>query len=151
MGFKVGLKTNTSTWNKMRKNLSKADYTSKVGFFKGSYGNVSVPQVAVWQDQGTLNIPPRPFVRIGLVGRIKREGLSKHFRKAHLVAMGSMTWRQLNLSISKELVEKLQEAIINWQSPRNAPSTIRKKGFDDPLIGLTGKLFDNAEAKVVRR
>ncbi len=31
-------------------------------------------------------------------------------------------------------VKNLKRIIIEWRTPRNAPLTIRRKGFDDPLI-----------------
>jgi hypothetical protein len=37
--------------------------------------------------------------------------------------------------MGKKIEKQLVESIQNFTDPRNAPSTIRSKGFDKPLIG----------------
>lgn len=153
LSIKVRLSMNTKGWDKIQRNLTRGagNYTNRVGFFKGSYEHATVPQVAAWQEEGTSIIPPRPFIRMGLMKKVENGLVLKHIPKVNLIASGKMTWRQLNKELSKDLVEALQESILYWDDPMNRPSTIAKKGFDDPLIGLTGKLFNNVESKVVRR
>ena len=43
--------------------------------------------------------------------------------------------------------EQLQESIVKFKDPANAPSTIAQKGFDDPLIN-TGDMLRSVEYQV---
>ncbi len=45
---------------------------------------------------------------------------------------------------------QLQQAIIDFKDPPNAPSTIRAKGFDDPLIH-TSHMLNSADYEVTEK
>ena len=40
--------------------------------------------------------------------------------------------------------------MIDWDTPRNAPTTVELKGFDDPLIE-TSELISNITSKTTKR
>ena len=52
--------------------------------------------------------------------------------------------------MKEELKMALQEAILEWDNPKNAPMTVQKKGFNDPLIE-TGTVYDQVRSRVSRR
>lgn len=148
----VSIKTNTKTWDRMARNLKRNNnYINRVGFFGGTNKGIPIPLIAAWQEEGTLHIPRRPFIRLGFIKEIVSSNLlDKYIPLVDNIAKGGMTWSQLNSSMSKDLQDLMQKQIIQWKSPRNRPSTIRKKGFDDPLIE-TGKMFDSVEVRLSRR
>ena len=49
--------------------------------------------------------------------------------------------------IGRDAVETLKKTITEWSEPPNAPSTVARKGFDDPLIE-TRKLVDSIDHEV---
>ena len=87
-------------------------------------------------------IPPRPFFRNMIAAESPHWGsdmakISKdknYNMKASLKLMG------------EEIKRELVKSIVDFQDPANAPSTIAKKGFNDPLIGggPTGGFMSNS-------
>lgn len=144
-------------WRKMYKNLNRVGNQDVVEF--GWWGNVhptgaSVAQVAKWNEEGHMTgwggySPPRPFLRVGAMGYIKRRIIPKYVNRVNDVAMGRLTWSALNKELSKELKESVQRSILEWKSPPNAPLTIRLKGHGELLID-TGTMYDRVKARVVR-
>ena len=151
MTFKVKLSKNTKAWDSIRRNLtSGGDHVGKIGFFRGTYPEASVPQVAAWQEEGTINIPPRPFIRMGFMQDVKMGYLRKYGGYYHSIAMGTMTWKSLNELIAKDLESVMISNIAAWDTPPNARLTVLKKGFNDPLVE-TGKLMKSVESRVGRK
>jgi len=75
-------------------------------------------------------IPPRPFFRTMIAANVGKWPV-----------MSAEALRKSKYDASKALAKmgeiikgELQQSIRDLKSPANAPSTIRKKGFDDPLI-----------------
>lgn len=130
-----------SVWQKMAKNLQKGSHLAvKVGFFDKYYGpendNISVAQVAQFQEEGTDKIPSRPFLRMYLF-KLEQDGklVKEMADKIHLVAMGKMTWTAFYNDLGKEAQEDVKKVIEAWTIPPNAPYTIAlKDGRDDPLV-----------------
>ena len=104
----------------------------RVGFLESATypDGTNVAQVAFWNEYGTITAPPRPFFRT-------------------MIASESPSWPGLmaraakNYNYDADLVlafmgtkisEDLQQSIVGWTDPANAPSTVKKKGFDKPLI-----------------
>lgn len=109
------------------------DKALEVGFFEtAKYGNGQyVAQVAVWNEYGTHNIPPRPFFR-SAINENSKEWL-KTFKwlvadKGTDIAL-EMTGVEMKNDISK--------SITNFSSPANSPITING-GW---MTTLTGKPF----------
>lgn len=155
---KVKLKFNNKPWKQIERRLTRGGrYTVRVGFFDGMYPDgISVPQVAAWNEEGHFTgwggySPPRPFIRLGFMGDVKKgKFLNKYIRMVSQIAEGRMTWRSLNLAMSKELIEIMKTNILDWDNPSNSPTTISVKGFNDPLIH-TGKMYDRVKAKVIKK
>lgn len=104
-----------------------------VGFLEGAtYQDDGMPvaQVAFWNEYGTSRAPARPFFRTTIeeksdewADRLARA--AKHYdydASAVLEAMG------------ESVLEDIQSSITGWTDPRNADSTIAKKGFNKPLV-----------------
>lgn len=160
---KGGFLVDNSQWEKMKKNLMKGQHlAAKVGFFDSYYGpendNLSVAQVAQWQEEGTRGgqgngsgIPMRPFMRYYIMKLETDEKLVRELAPfIHQIAIGTMTWTQLYSKLGIELVADLKQVIEKWSIPMNSPSTVKQKGFNDPLID-TKKMMDSVEYQLGRK
>ena len=153
----VKLKKNNKVWKQMERNLKRGGrHKVQVGFFDGVYPDgISVPQIAAWNEEGHFTgwgawSPPRPFIRLGVMRKVGNQTwIRKWNRHVHSIAMGRLTWKDLNKLIAKELVEIMKEEILDWDIPPNRPSTVAKKGFNDPLVE-TGLMYSKVKAKVLR-
>lgn len=88
-----------------------------------------VPQVAFWQEFGTLKIPMRPFMR---------NALAKNRRKWYKF-FATRCKETLDLDKSLNLTGEIMrsdiiKSLTNTTTPPNAPSTIKQKGSSHPLI-----------------
>ena len=156
MRITVKVVKNDKLWNKMVKNLSRGgDKGVDVGWWNSRHpsGEPSA-QIAKWNEEGHMTSrraysPPRPFLRIGWMGKVRRRGLSKYTQMVDSIAMGKLTWSKLNSIIAKDLTESLRQEILDWKTPENSPYTVEKKGFNDPLIE-TGSLYDTIKSRTMR-
>lgn len=76
-----------------------------------------------------LNIPARPFFRTTIENN-----------RADLPAKVASLMQKHDVETALRLVgeylsDELQESVITWEEPPNAPSTIRAKGYNAPLRG----------------
>ena len=103
----------------------------------------SVAQVAFWNEYGTAHIPPRPFFR---------NTIAEHKNKwpqqaaALMKANGGDVHQALEL-MGEGVKGQIVATIQAFREPKNADSTIRKKGFDDPLIH-TGDMWRSIDYEV---
>ena len=104
----------------------------RVGIFESAKYEDGTPvaAVALWNEYGTANIPPRPFFR-NTVAAHKDEW--PHQAAAILQANGG-DMRQTLALLGEGVKGQIVETIQNFKQPANAPATVRKKGFDKPLI-----------------
>jgi len=93
-------------------------------------------------DAYEINIPPRPFFRT----MIAQNKDSWAPTAAALLKQGKSPDEVLDI-MGELLAGQLRASIIAMKSPPNAPSTIRKKGFDDPLID-TGHMLNSVDFEV---
>lgn len=111
-----------------------------IGYQQGqgtSEDGVDMADIAMWNELGTSGAPSRPFLRksvdeneekIIVFGQLQAKRLTQGATAQEiLTALGAM---------QKGLV---QEKIVDGNYAPNAPSTIRKKGSDKPLID-TGRM-----------
>jgi hypothetical protein len=114
----------------------------KVGFLSGATypDGTPVSQVAFWNEFGTDAIPTRPFFRSmiakhsGTWGGQLAKAMS-HYNEDADKALGLM---------GEAIKGQLQDEIVQFSTPANAPSTIAAKGFNDPLID-TGHMRDSVD------
>jgi hypothetical protein len=153
----VKITVDKTGWDKLKKNLLQSNRESlKLGFFEDSrYGpendNLNVAQVAQFMEEGDpVKYPPRPFIRIGFLPRLKTPEYIPIFQQAiKSVLDGQSSFRQAYTRLGPVLVKGLQNEIIGWDTPPNSPQTIEAKGFNHPLIN-TGKMLESVDFKVER-
>lgn len=106
--------------------------TVDVGFFKGTHtypNGKDVTTVARNNDQGTKNIPERPFmIPAGNKAANKTVNIT-----VHSIA-GGMDEQQALSKAGELFVGFIQKEITNLKEPPNSPYTIEKKGSSNPLI-----------------
>ena len=113
-----------------------SDLEIGVGFNakSGSYPDgTSTVMVAAWNELGTETIPSRPFMRQTMS---ENEDDIKKYASNYLTmaCKGDMTTKAALEAIGEYIKKLMQEQIADGDFEPNAPSTIAKKGFDDPLI-----------------
>lgn len=153
----IKITVDTSGWDKLKKNLLKANQEElNVGFFPesrydSSNDNLPVAQVAQFMEEGDpVRYPPRPFIRAGFLPRLKTPEYIPIFQQAiKSVLDGQSTFRQAYAQLGPIMVRGLQNEIIGWDTPPNSPQTIEAKGFNDPLIN-TGKMLESVDFKIER-
>jgi hypothetical protein len=129
---------NTAQWEKVKANLLKNIPELNTGFFSGSNygpenGNLPVAQVAQWNEEGSSDNPPRPFMRVGFGGVLRAGKLDKNIASAITrIAEGESPMQSLKI-LGPVFVNEMRQQIIDWDSPPNSPKTVELKGFNDPL------------------
>jgi len=91
----------------------------------------------------TVTIPPRPFFRTMIAKNSPSWGPALG---ALLVASNFDSAKALS-QIGDEMAGQLQDSIRDFTDPPNAPSTIRKKGFNKPLID-TGTMLRSVDKAI---
>lgn len=123
--------------------------TVRVGFLEGaSYpdkDHTPVAQVAAINEFGApeANIPPRPFFQTMIE---KNKGKWADTLGKNLVATGYDAKRTFAL-MGEGIKDQLIDSIESFSDPKNAASTIEKKGFDDPLVH-TGHMKSSVDFEV---
>ena len=119
--------------------------TLRVGFLEGATypDGQPVAAVAAWNEYGTATIPMRPFFRNMVAAKSKEwpEGIATQLR---------LTRYDVNLTLQRTgaaIRGQLQQSIRDTNSPPNAPYTIEKKGFNNPLLD-TGHMLNSVDYEV---
>ena len=123
----------------------------RIGFLEGATypatpgkSSLNVATVAFWNEFGTSRAPARPFFR-GMIRR-QQEGwgaqLARFLRSTKLDAAKALSL--LGLTIKEELTD----SIATWPAD-NAPSTVRRKGFNHGLVDK-GVMQRSTDFEVVR-
>ena len=110
----------------------------------------SLVDVAIWNEYGTSRIPSRPFIRISSDDNRNAWGkLAENC--AGKVLRGNMSARSAGEAVGQQMVKDIKKVFGDkGKLAPNAPSTIKKKGHDKPLID-TGKLRDSVNYRVEDR
>lgn len=118
---------------------------SGTGFLrKGRFVSKAKANFASTHAHGAYEIviPPRPFFRT----MIAQNSATWAPTAAKLLQQGKSTDDVLNL-MGELIAGQLRASIIAMKTPPNAPSTIRNKGFDDPLVD-TGHMLNSVDFEV---
>jgi len=99
-----------------------------------------------YNEFGTVNAPARPFLR-STHDEKKMDWIRRIMTDFGQVLEQKKTGQQMLQSVGQFASKDVRQAVIEWDTPANAPSTIRRKGFDDPLIE-TGEMRDAIDYKV---
>lgn len=106
-------------------------------------------QIVRYNEFGTAKIPARSFLR-GSLYRNSKHGWRFVSREAVKgVLNGSLTGNKAYKIVGDRMVEDVKHQ-IDIVGPPNAPSTIRKKGRNQPLVD-TGGLYRSIDKEVVKR
>ncbi len=125
--------------------LGNGKTTVDVGFMGNATepDGTSVALVAALNEFGTGTIPPRPFFRTMIAEHASEWpiNLAVALKKTNYNAAASLGLVGLRIR------DQLRKSIRDLKTPPNAPSTIARKGFDDPLID-TSTMLKSATLKV---
>lgn len=113
----------------------------RVGFQHGEEADdagVDIADIAMWNELGTARSPARPFMRQSVDNNAARiNAMCKAQLQA--IASGSRTAKEALNALGALQKALVQDTIRNGEFVENAPSTIKKKGSDQPLID-TGRM-----------
>lgn len=104
---------------------------------------ISVAEVAAANEFGGGHRPPRPFMRWTLKNRARK------WRKvvADILPQYAHDLKKVMSVLGEIAAEDLADTIKIWTRPPNAPSTVKKKGFNDPLVD-SGQMMNGVRWKV---
>lgn len=122
-----------------------------VGFQAGQVADekgVDMAQIAMFNELGTSTAPARPFLRNSVDENedVIRDQCGKELKKLTTGATAETVLKRVG-ALGVRLV---QEKIESGSFEPNAPSTIKKKGSDKPLID-TGRMRQSVKYVVKRR
>lgn len=113
------------------------DFTCEAGLF----GSSDYVKYGAYNEFGTEKIPSRPF--IARADDDLDDVLSDYAESLH----NGKKIKAKQTKIAKKMANNIKTAIDYSDYPRNAPSTIAKKGFDHPLVE-TGKMYSKIKGRV---
>lgn len=162
----MALTVDKSVWEKMKKNLLKAEqYEGRLGWFpEDRYGpdngNLPMAYIAYLNEVGHRNgadalvpgaeTPPRPFMRVNLREALKSGSNDKEFRAmVEAVVQGKSILQPLR-EAAGAFKATLRKVMIDFDDPGNAALTIEMKGEDNPLI-KSSQLVANVNYKVSKK
>lgn len=103
--------------------------TAIVGF----YGDLAERATINEFGAPAANIPQRSFIRSTYDEEQKNMVRIRDLFMPKVIE-GKLSATNALAAVGHYLAERIQQKIEDLKSPPNAPSTIKKKGFDDPLI-----------------
>lgn len=126
------------------KKIKKQSVHLEVGIWGDKYENgETVATIAARNEFGNPpKQPPRPFFR-NAISRNKRKW--REFVQDRLVI--DLDAKKTLGFLGEIISDDIRDSIWGFTTPPNAPATIRKKGFNKPLIE-TGKMVSNVRMKV---
>lgn len=103
---------------------------------------IPVAQVAMFNEYGGGHTPPRPF-------------MDKTFRWYHKkwantikgLVYDTMNFKAVLEDIGPTVVSDIQSVIEDLDNPPNRPSTVKRKGFNNPLID-SGQMLNSVRYEV---
>ena len=99
---------------------------------------VNVQEYAIYVEFGTKNIPARPFFREATQTTEAKKKISKYMKnEMEKVIEGKKTGKQACDAVGEYVRGLIMKSINEGDWARNAPSTIKKKGKNNPLIDTT--------------
>ena len=122
----------------------------EAGLFEdsGSHDGVPLPQIGFWLNYGTEDIPARDWLGGG-AEFIERAALKQITAIVNRLGKLPDNPETLLKPVAKAVAEGIKSFAINHRWTPNAPSTIKQKGFDWPLVD-TGEMIDKIEGRVKR-
>lgn len=139
----MGIKTSRAIYIKLPK-PKKSNSTVKIGFpdnskskEKDSEGVTNIEK-AVKNEFGLGNTPPRPFMQKSYYDNFNKY---KIYLKNAMKDISNVDKIDIFLEkVGLMGVNDVQNTIANWTNPSNAPSTVKKKETNDPLVDTSNML-----------
>lgn len=151
MGF--ALKVETRKLPALIKRLDKLNGTEiEVGFFEydkygTENGNLYVAQVAAFNEFGTETVPQRPFMTETFEGFANQLHMARGMKTVFQnVLLNGRQVVQLLKNLGRTTADIMQISIEDYPGS-NSPSTIARKGKNDPLYD-TGKMLESVKFKI---
>lgn len=118
---------------------------------------VRLVQIAMWVEYGTKVAPPRPAYRTGLdlAVRENKKNIDAYLNNVWVYSMQPQTTKadleklEYNLikRIAQSAVKHIKAIIKQGSMLPNAPSTVKKKGFNHPWFE-TGTVLNNVNYSI---
>lgn len=155
-----GRTTEKGRYTKTRKALKALDgLRLDVGYFAGIASpdsTFTLPEIAAIQEFGSKRrlfrgkrIPERSFMR-STYDKFRNIYSEAFVENGFLAALGKITPEIALRIVGEDYKSDVVNKITGIRSPRNAPRTVKKKGFDNPLIH-TGTMRASIKVRVLRR
>ena len=94
---------------------------------------VTVAEVAFWNEYGTITAPERSFIRSTIdESRQELDQLTTKFLKE--IIAGKLTTEKALDKLGLKIQTLIQKKILELNDPVNAPATVARKGFNNPLV-----------------
>lgn len=108
-------------------NKAQTEFTKKGRFVKRAQSNFESTHTV---PAHTVTVPPRPFFRTMIAEK------SSGWGDSIAIALKDTEYdtKKTLDKVGEGIEGQLKQSIANFTSPANAPSTIREKGFNDPLV-----------------
>lgn len=106
-----------------------------------------VGDVALFNEVGGGNRPPRPFMLRVWNNHFKSGKIKEVVRREMRSTESHNTLHSMLASIGDYVKNQIEETIEVFSYPPNAPSTIKKKGRNDPLVD-TGIMKDSVIVEI---
>lgn len=124
-------------WRRIKQELEVLGRASvKIGLQEGTTtedGSASLPEIGFYNEFGTARIPPRPA---HAQAYDKNKGkIDTAIKRLHDSVVAGRRSAKDALGLLGQLHQRnIQKSIRDLREPENAPSTIERKGSDNPLI-----------------
>ena len=140
-------------WESIKQEIEKLRKMSvKVGIVEGyniSEDGANIAEYAAYNEEGTENIPSRPFIRSWVDNN--QEQINRFMTSAfNSVVSGKSTAKDAVKRIGEFAQSGIKKNIVKGGFEPNAESTIRKKGSSKPLID-TGTMRDSIRYRVLKK
>lgn len=118
----------------------------------GFRSDVTLGQVAMWNEYGTVNSPARPAFRQAARGQRYKKAVNELLKNFMFGLTSRRTGEVVNLL--KPSVQKMANAtydfVARYDAVPNAVATVAKKGLNDPLVD-TGQLLEGIRGEIRKK
>lgn len=131
-----------------------AELEVRIGYQRGTVisdggsSRADLVDIALWNELGTENIPSRPFMRDS-VDKHKQE-IGKVIAAQKPALLKGVTAKEVLSTLGLFQQDLMQAEIKQGSFVANAPSTIKKKKSDKPLID-TGTMKNSVHYQIVKK
>lgn len=136
-------------WNRIKSVINSMNKKQvEVGFINNSS---NIATIAFLNEFGHKardgsQVPERPFMRNALK-KYQESFLKESAQRIKAIMQSSLSLDSYLNEMGKFWQDRIKYSIAEFNNPRNKPSTIKRKGFDDPLIH-TGLMLATVKYKI---